>query len=198
MRGSATRRGSAIRPESVARQQSAARPESVVQRESAAQRESTAQRESASQPGSVPALQAALAAEQAACYGYGVVGAHLTGARYAQAGADWIDHQRARDGLTAMITVRGAQPHPAAVAYQLPIAVRTGRDAVSLAVILEHQVTAAYLGLVAVSDPTFREFAARHMQGAAVRAVHWGGRSQPFPGLPARALLPDRSGQSTS
>jgi Domain of unknown function (DUF4439) len=152
---------------------------------------------STSQPGALAALQAALAAEQAACYGYGIVGAHLTGARYAAASVDWIAHQRARDDLTQMITARGAQPHPAAVAYQLPIGVHTGRDAVSLAIILEHLVTAAYLGLVARPEPAQRELAARHMQAAAVRAAHWSGRSQPFPGLPASALHPDQANPST-
>jgi hypothetical protein len=36
----------------------------------------------------IDALQAALAAEQAASYGYGIVGAHLTGTRFSAAAAD--------------------------------------------------------------------------------------------------------------
>lgn len=157
------------------------------------------------QPGTSPdaaakvaALQAALAAEQAASYGYGVVGAHLTGANLLQATTDWITHQRARDFLTGMISALGARPHAAAVAYQLPITVRTATDAVALAVILEHQVTAAYLGLVALADPALRADGAKHMQAAAVRAAHWNGRSQAFPGLPASALRAGRGGTSAS
>lgn len=136
----------------------------------------------------VAALQAALAAEQAASYGYGIVGAHLAGAKFSQATADWIEHQRARDDLTRMITGLGARPRAAAVAYQLPISVRTGADAMALAIVLEHQVTAAYLGLVAQADPVLREFGARRMQAAAVEAARWGGRSETFPGLPASTL----------
>jgi hypothetical protein len=139
----------------------------------------------------VAALQAALATEQAASYGYGVVGAHLTGTKFGDASADWISHQRARDELMQMIFARGAKPRPAAVAYKLPMAVRTGADAVALAIVLEHQVTAAYLGLVAQADPVLREFGARRMQAAAVRAARWGGRSQAFPGLPASTLRAD-------
>jgi len=131
----------------------------------------------------VAAIQAALAAEQAARYAYGVVGAHLTGSKFTAAAADYLAHERARDSLTKMIIALGAQPHPASAAYQLPIAVSTSAQAMSLATIVEHQVTAAYLSLVAVADPALRTFAAARMQGAAVRAVRWSGRAQAFPGL---------------
>ena len=51
-----------------------------------------------------------------------------------------------------MLTARGVIPQPAAVAYGLPIAVRTDSEAVSLAVILEERTTAAYLRLVVLED----------------------------------------------
>ena len=136
----------------------------------------------------VAALQAALAAEQAATYGYGIVGAHLSGTRFAAAFADSIAHQRARDSLTAMIMARGEQPRPAAPAYRMPIAVHTTAEARSLAIVLERQVTAAYLGLVALSLPALRKFGADQMRSAAVRAARWGARAQAFPGLPASSL----------
>ncbi|HEX6933815.1 MAG TPA: ferritin-like domain-containing protein [Streptosporangiaceae bacterium] len=134
------------------------------------------------------ALQAALAAEQAASYGYGVAGAHLTGTRFAAASADCLAHERARDNLANLITARGGQPRPAAAAYRLPLAVRSPAAARSLAVILERQVAAAYLGLVAVTDPALRRFAADRMRDCAVRAARWGGRAQAFPGLPPSSL----------
>ncbi len=130
------------------------------------------------------ALQAALAAENAAIYGYGVAGAHMTGT-YSEAYADSIQHEVARDKLVTLIAQFGGQPRPAAVAYRLPITVRTPGDAVALAASLERQVAAAYLGLVAVPDDTLRTFAAGQMQDAAVRAVRWTGTSQAFPGLSA-------------
>lgn len=136
----------------------------------------------------VDTLQAVLEAEQAASYGYGVVGAHLTGHRKATAAADWIAHQRARDELDDLLRARGATPQAAAVAYSLPIAVRTGREAVALAVILEERVTAAYLRLVALSDPALRELGAQRMRTSALRAARWRGGTVAFPGLPASVL----------
>jgi hypothetical protein len=133
--------------------------------------------------GSVAALQAALAAEQAASYGYGVVGAHLTGAAFSVAAADCIVHERARDALTRLIISRGATPRAAAAAYQLPVGVSSAADAARLAVDLELEVVASYVGLAAVPDPRLRTLAATSMQKASVRAARWGAKSQPFPGL---------------
>src|SRR5260221_13159231 len=74
----------------------------------------------AAAPGTIHALQAALAAEHAAVYGYGVVGAYLTGSSRAAATADWGAHQGARDGLEAVLPASGPQPGPAAAAHRLP------------------------------------------------------------------------------
>jgi hypothetical protein len=147
-----------------------------------------------SEPGPIGALQSALAAEHAAVYGYGVVGAYLTGSSRATATADWVAHQNARDELEAMLLSRGSQPGPAAVAYQLPIPVRNPGGAVSLAAILEERIATAYLGLVAVSTPTLREFGALQVRACAVRAAFWRGSTVAFPGLTAAALaIPQRS-----
>jgi hypothetical protein len=142
--------------------------------------------------GSLPALQAALAAEDAAVFGYGVAGAHLAGSRQAAAEQDWTGHDRARDTLTAMISRLGAVPVAAQAFYQLPFPVRDAASAAALAAYLEDGVTRAYLGLVAVSDPALRDFGAVAMQGSAERAAYWRGSTQAFPGLPASALLPVR------
>jgi uncharacterized protein DUF4439 len=136
-----------------------------------------------SRPG-IAALQAALAAEQAACYGYGVVGAYLSGGEAAKADADWIAHQQARDGLTATITAEGADPVPAAVAYRLPIPVHSAGQARALAVLLEERVAQAYIGLVGLSDLTLRALGARQLRAAALRAAAWNHVTMAFPGLP--------------
>ena len=132
---------------------------------------------------SVAALQTALAAEQAASYGYGIVGAHLTGAAFRAASADCVVHERARDLLTRLITSLGATPRPAAAAYQLPLDVTSAADAAKLAVDLEREVVASYVDLAGAPDPRLRTLAAANMQGACVRAARWGATSQPFPGL---------------
>ena len=113
----------------------------------------------------VQALQAALAAEEAAIFGYGVAGAHLSGNRKSAAEQDWTRHNEARDTLTAMISALGATPAAAQAFYQLPFEVHDAASAAKLAAYLEDGVTRAYLGIVAGSrcfghdlgDPAFRQ-----------------------------------------
>ena len=134
------------------------------------------------------ALQAALAAEHAAVYGYGVAGAMLSGADRTAALHDWRIHQDARDTLQVMIAKLGAVPVAANAAYELPFPVHDPRSARRLAAALEEGVTQAYLGLVAVTDPTLRTFGALAMQPPANRAAAWRGSTVAFPGMPSAAI----------
>lgn len=138
----------------------------------------------------INALQSALAAEQAACYGYGVLGAHLAGPRQVAARSNWVAHERARDRLAAMITAKGGDPAPAAVAYQLPGPVQTPAEAIALAATLEDRVAQAYLALVALPGADVRLFGADQVRVAALRAEAWRGTTQAFPGLDAASLRP--------
>ena len=133
----------------------------------------------------VQALQAALAAEDAAIFGYGVAGAHLSGTRKTAAEQDWTGHNEARDTLTAMISALGATPVAAQAFYRLPFPCTTRPPRWPLAAYLEDGVTRAYLGLVAVSDQRLRTFGALAMQSSAERAAFWRGSTQAFPGLEA-------------
>jgi Domain of unknown function (DUF4439) len=133
----------------------------------------------------VPALQVALAAEDAAIFGYGVAGAHLSGSRKSAAEQDWTNHNEARDTLTAMISALGATPVAAQAFYRLPFEVTDAASAARLAAYLEEGVTRAYLGLVAVSNRRLRTFGALAMQGPAERAAFWRGTTEAFPGLEA-------------
>jgi Domain of unknown function (DUF4439) len=139
-----------------------------------------------SAPGPVSAaaaLQDALAAEDAAIFGYGVAGAYLSGSRKSAAEQDWTGHNEARDTLTAMISALGVAPTAARAFYQLPFAVHDAATAMALASYLEDGVTTAYLGIVAVSEVRLRTFGALAMQAAAQRAAFWRGTTEPFPGL---------------
>src|SRR5262249_18007708 len=131
----------------------------------------------------VTALQDVLSAENAAVFGYGVLGAHLAGAQRSAAMREWVLHETDRDTVTGMLTARGAQPVPAAAAYQLPFRVRNAAAAAQLAAYIEDRVTAAYLGLVALPGAQMREFGARKMRAAALRAAAWRGHSLAFPGM---------------
>jgi hypothetical protein len=138
----------------------------------------------------IAALQQALAAEQAASYGYGVVGAYLPAgsAAAAAASADWVAHLRAGDRLTEMISARGSQPAAAAVAYQLPFPVTDAAAAQQLAATMEDGVARAYLAVVALAEAELRSFGAQQVRVAALRAQSWRGTSEAFPGLPASSL----------
>jgi Domain of unknown function (DUF4439) len=146
-----------------------------------------------SAPGTIRALQAALTAEHAAIYGYGVVGAYLTGSAQATAATTgWLAHQVARDHLEAVLRSLGAQPAAAAVAYQLPAPVHNTSEAVALAIVLEERIATAYLGLVALSNESIRDYGARQVQASALRAAAWRGGTVAFPGMTSAALARSR------
>src|SRR3984957_15073724 len=134
---------------------------------------------------SVAALQGALAAEHAAVYGYGIVGAMLTGREQPDARAGWTAHQVARDTLEAMLTRLGATPVAASPAYELPFAVAGAASAKRLPAALEDGGARADLGGVGVDSPALRAFGATAMQVSANRAVAWRGSTVAFPGMPA-------------
>ena len=138
----------------------------------------------------IAALQNALVAEQAASYGYGVVGAHMPqgSARQGDATADWVAHMRARDQLTEMISARGGKPAPAAVAYKLPSLINSPAQAAAGAAAIEDRVAQSYLGLVALMETGLRSFGAQQVRAAALRAEAWRGSTQAFPGLPLGSL----------
>jgi hypothetical protein len=138
----------------------------------------------------VAALQQALAAEQAAAYGYGVVGAHvaLGSAAATAADADWVAHLQAGSQLTAMISARGGQPVAAAVAYQLPFPVTSAATAQQLAATMEDRVAQAYLVVVALPEPGLRNFGAQQVRAAALRGEAWRGTTEAFPGMPPSSL----------
>jgi Domain of unknown function (DUF4439) len=140
------------------------------------------------QTAGIVALQAALAAEHAAVYGYGVAGALMQGNDQDIARSYWRLHQDARDTLTAMISRLGATPVAASAAYDLPFTVNDAASARRLAVYIEEGVTRAYLGVVAVSDAGLRAFGALAMQEPADRATAWSGQTTAFPGMTSAAL----------
>lgn len=142
------------------------------------------------------ALQAALAAVDAASYGYGVAGAHLSTAGRAAAQRDWAELQTTRDTLVAMMAARDVPAPAARDAYRLPFPVHTGHAAVSLAGYLQNRLATAYLGLVALDDPTLRIWGARQAQACAVRATGWLDRTLAFPGLTGPAVGPLREGSA--
>ena len=138
---------------------------------------------------SVAALQDCLAAEHAAIYGYGVLGGVLSevsalgSADQERAASGYVEHRTRRDDLTSAITAAGADPVAADPAYETPGRVTTLDDCRSLARDLEDSCAQVYADAVATSVDDDRETAARALTACALRAVSWGARPEPFPGV---------------
>ncbi|RLU96610.1 hypothetical protein CTZ27_16430 [Streptomyces griseocarneus] len=133
------------------------------------------------------AAQAALAAEHAAVYGYGVVGAHIDASRAGLAREAYDAHRARRDAMSRAVRDLGGTPEAAAAAYALPFPVGDAASAARLGAELESRVAAVHADLVGASSGTLRRDAADALRDAAVRAVRWRGGSVAFPGLAERA-----------
>lgn len=133
------------------------------------------------------AAQAALAAEHAAAYGYGVIGARAAAARANEAREAFGGHLARRDALTRTVRELGGSPRPSEAAYALPFAVRTPADAERLAAEIEDRVAGAYSDLVRAAEGPLRREAADALSAAAVRAARWRGGGVAFPGLAERS-----------
>ncbi|MFJ9817981.1 ferritin-like domain-containing protein [Streptomyces sp. NPDC101151] len=133
------------------------------------------------------ALQAALAAEHAAVYGYGIVGGRLDERRRTEARAAYDAHRARRDALVREVRDRGGEPVAASAAYALPFPVPDAASAVRLAAQLEERLAGVYSDLVRAATGERRGTAAGALREAAVRAVRWSGESVAFPGLAERA-----------
>jgi hypothetical protein len=141
--------------------------------------------------GETEALNAALAAEHAAVWGYGVVGATLAPDKQKLAAEAESAHRDARDALLALLSEQGADPVDAEGAYELPFPVLSETDAATLAVTLEDGVSGAYTRVLAeAAASATRELAVAALGATEVRAVAWRTRAKktpvtnPFPGLP--------------
>lgn len=120
----------------------------------------------------VTLLQAALAAEHAVVYGYGVLGAQLDLRTRMTAQVAFDTARARRDQLAARLRERGAQPVTALPAYD--VSVDSTRAALALAVRLEAGMGVRWRDLVAgSSDPALRRLAVTALVETAVRAASW-------------------------
>jgi hypothetical protein len=142
------------------------------------------------------ALQAALAAEHAAVYGYGVVGGKIGAGRRDEARTAYDAHRARRDEWARAVRDLGGKPEAASAAYALPFAVRDAATAVRLAAELEDRVAGVYSDLVRAATGDLRSTAAEALRESAVRAVRWSGESVAFPGLAERAAGPSAAAPS--
>ncbi|MCF3176097.1 ferritin-like domain-containing protein [Streptomyces sioyaensis] len=148
--------------------------------------------------GELTAVQAALAAEHAAVYGYGVVGGRITDDRRKEAQEAYDGHRARRDALRRVVRDLGGTPQASAAAYELPFPVPDAAAAVRLAAELEDRLAAVYADLVRAGGAARRREAAAALREAAVRAVRWRGSGVAFPGLAERAAAAAGSGSASA
>lgn len=138
----------------------------------------------------VDALQSALAAEHAAIWVYGVVGAFVSDALDSQLNQAATAHQARRDATERVLIDAGAPPVPPEPGYLTPEPVTDAASALRLAITAETDAAAAWRSVVERSsaDPGLRGAALDALTGAAVRATHWRATAGtnpatvPFPG----------------
>jgi hypothetical protein len=131
------------------------------------------------------ALQAALAAEHAAVYAFGVVGAKLPpGPQRDDARTCYTAHEAGRDAWERLLTGAGTTPVAAAPGYRLPFPVPDATTAGQLAAEVEKRLTAVYGDLVAAAAGGLRARAAAALRTAVLQCAHWGGTPGPLPGMP--------------
>ena len=135
----------------------------------------------------VAALQAALAGEHAAVYGYSVIGGRLDGdsavVRLAIEAHD--QHRSVRDALVEALLGRGEAPVPTEPGYELPAPVDGAGAARALARRVEDRCGVLHAALVATAEGGERRLAAQALLDCAVRGLRWGASPQAFPGVGA-------------
>jgi uncharacterized protein DUF4439 len=134
----------------------------------------------------LPALQRTLAAEHAAVYVYGALGAQTSSSAtpelFAAVSAAYAEHRSRRDLLSRAVTELGATPVAAAPSYVLPERLGTPDAVTRAARRLEEGCAATYADLVANSVGERRRWAVEALTNAAVRGLVFRGTPEMFPG----------------
>lgn len=138
------------------------------------------------------ALAAALAAEHAAIFAYGPIGAQLADSDgEADARAADAAHRSRRDALVTLLASRGASPPPGAPVYALPYPVTDRATALRLALEIEERTGAVWRAALPPTSGTERTMALNALTDCAVRATRWrrtagiSPTTVAFPGRPA-------------
>lgn len=117
------------------------------------------------------ALASALAAEHAAIFGYGLVGARLDNNTLALATQAELAHRARRDTLVSGLTERGAKAPPAEPSYSLPEPVTDQPGALKLAIGIEERTAAVWRAALLSVEAADRRLAAEALTDCAIRAT---------------------------
>jgi hypothetical protein len=119
------------------------------------------------------ALDVGLAAEHAAIFAYGPIGARLGGTAAAEARAADLAHRNRRDALVLRLAALGATPSPAAAAYALPFPITDKASALRLATQIEERTAAVWRAALPRTTDADRRTALDALIDCAVRATRW-------------------------
>jgi hypothetical protein len=132
-------------------------------------------------------VQKTLAAEHAAVYLFGVIGARLSASAQAQlwqrVREAYTVHRGRRDQLVAMLRAVDADPVAAEVSYDLPTPARTPGQLERAALLVEERCAAVYADMVSHTARANRQWALDSLEDSAVRLLGFGGEAEPFPGI---------------
>jgi hypothetical protein len=134
----------------------------------------------------VDALRTTLAAEHAAVFVYGALGAQTSQSAeptlYADLALAYTEHRARRDQLVRMVLDEGAEPVAAEPAYELPADLSTPDLVMRTALRLEKSCAENHAYLVANSPQERRRWAVNALVMTAVRELAFRGTPEMFPG----------------
>lgn len=132
------------------------------------------------------ALQTTLAAEHAAIYLYGALGAQTSQdsapVLFAAISDAYAQHRSRRDQLTSYVLDLGAEPVASEAAYELPAEGGAPLAVSRIALDLERSCATTYAFLVANSERSQRRWAITALTDAAARELAFRGTPEMFPG----------------
>ena len=132
------------------------------------------------------ALQTTLAAEHAALYVYGALGAQTSESAspvlFAALASAYAEHRARRDLLTRVLRDLGATPVAAEPTYALPAGIDNPAGVPRAALALERGCATTYSSAVANLVGPRRRWAIGALSDAAVRQLSFGGRPEDLPG----------------
>ncbi len=133
------------------------------------------------------ALQRALAAEHAALYVYGALGARTSASAtpdlFGDLTSGYSVHRSRRDQLQTRVRDHDAEPVAAEAAYDIPEPLDTADQVVSAAREVERACTATYAWLSGQTSGEDRRWAIGALTDSAVRELTFRGSPEIFPGV---------------
>lgn len=136
--------------------------------------------------GYLDGLQSALAAQHAALYVVGALGAQTSASAtpdlFDLLVATYEEHRTRRDELGALVQAQGAEPVAAQTAYALPADLTTPEAVTRAGLEVQRACSAAWAYLVGTSPRPERDYALQALKMTAVRELAFRGTPEMFPG----------------